>query len=76
MEKMSQSLLGLRCQTFLEKSYLRNSALNPGPVGRQGPVPARLGAHAAPSKCSRGDPIPDFQAGKFSPPKIIFSFHS
>lgn len=44
MEKMSQSLLGLRCQTFLEKAYLRNSALNPGTVGRQGCVPAWLGA--------------------------------
>lgn len=29
MEKMLQSLLRLRCQTFLEKTYLRNSALNP-----------------------------------------------
>lgn len=46
MEKMSQSLLGLRCQTFLEKAYLRNSALSPGAVGRQGRVPARLGARS------------------------------
>lgn len=46
MEKMLQSLLHLRCQTFLEKTYLRNSALSPGTVGRQGRVPAWLGARA------------------------------
>lgn len=44
MEKMLQSLLRLRCQTFLEKTYLRNSALNPRTVGRQGRVPAQLRA--------------------------------
>lgn len=77
MEKMLQSLLRLHCQTFLEKTYLRNSALNPGTVGRQGRVPAWLcGPVAGPSKCSRGDSIPDFQTGIFFPPKMAFSFRS
>lgn len=40
MEEMLQSLLRLRCQTFLEKTYLKNPALNPGIVRRQGRVPA------------------------------------
>lgn len=40
MEKMLQSLPRLRCQTFLEKSYLRNSALNPRIVRRHGRAPA------------------------------------
>lgn len=66
MEKMLQSLLRLHCLTFLEKTYLRNSALNPGTVGRQGRVPAWLcGPVAGPSKHSQGDSIPDFQTGIF-----------
>lgn len=37
MEKMLQSLLRLHCQAFLEKTYLRNSALNPRIVLRSSP---------------------------------------
>lgn len=40
MEKMLQSLLRLRCQTFLEKTYLKNLALNPRIVCRHGCAPA------------------------------------
>lgn len=40
MEKMLQSLLRLHCQTFLEKTYLKNSALNPRIVLRHGCAPA------------------------------------
>lgn len=40
MEKMLQSLLRLHCQTFLEKTYLKNSALNPRIVLQHGCAPA------------------------------------
>jgi len=76
MEKMLQSLLRLRCQTFLEKTYLKNSALNPRTVRRHGCAspqlcdPAADVGHTAgpePLKCSEADSTPNFRTA------ILFS---
>lgn len=62
MEKMLQSSLPLRCQTFLEKTYLKNSALNPRIVRRHGCAPAPswaipLQARGAPPDLSRSSAL-------------------
>lgn len=70
MEKMLQPLLRLRCQTFLEKPYLRNSALLWG-CGSAGPRASRAERPArAPQE------VPDLQTATLLPPKTTFSFLS